>query len=199
MGEMRPAPPVLPVCGLLYAVPEIACQARTALEHRLGPVALTSDPQPFNHTRYYAQEMGPELWRRFLVFQREIDPGTLAALKVETGQLEVALAVEREGRLARRVNLDPGYLTPTRLVLASTKDAPHRVYLGQGIYAEVTLYFTRRGAVPLPWTYGDYRDERNARFFWEARQQWLACRRAQRQEIASSFRSGPKMSRVSPS
>jgi len=106
----------------------------------------------FDKTRYYEREMGPELRRRFYAFSRLIAPEELVALKHRAQAVEAAFRVGGK----RRVNIDPGYLSLAKLVLATTKDNVHRIYLGDGVYAEVTLYFRKGHFHPWPWTYPDY-------------------------------------------
>jgi len=120
-----------------------------------GPVDYRSVHIPFTFTTYYEPEFGRNLVRQFLAFERLVDPGRLAAIKVLTNELE-----ERLGELGRRrVNLDPGYMSEAKLVLATTKNHSHRIYIGQGIYAEVTLSWRDRDWRAWPWTYPDYQSE----------------------------------------
>jgi uncharacterized protein DUF4416 len=86
----------------------------------------------------------------------------------------------------RRINLDPGYIDLAKLVLATTKDQQHRLYLGQGIYAEVTLRFTGGRFVPWDWTYPDYRTAEYLAFFDAVRQRYrqqLLALRAEPQHV----------------
>ncbi len=152
MGRIKQPLPVkllVPMLGASQALLDDAC---TTLVGRFGPADLSSAPIPFVHTDYYAREMGAGLLRRFISFERLIDPGELAGIKLMTNDLERGWSVEGQ----RRVNLDPGYLTPGKLVLATTKDQAHRVYLGGGIYAEVTMAWREGDFRPWPWTYPDY-------------------------------------------
>lgn len=129
--------------------------ARTHLASAFGPVDHTGALMPFGHTRYYARELGDQPMRQFLAFERLIDPADLANIKLLTNALEATWS-DRQGR---SVNLDPGYLTLARLVLATTKDFAHRIYLAGGIYAEVALLYREGDFRPLPWTYPDYASE----------------------------------------
>ena len=149
------------VAGVLAAGEKPFDLAISLLEARYGPVRLASERVPFTWSRYYAAEMGPELTRGFLGFERPIDPGLLGRVKVETVALEAAHA--QEGR--RTFNLDPGYLTLSNLVVASTKEASHRVYLGDGIYAQPMLVYVDKKFQPFEWTYPDYRDPAHLAFF----------------------------------
>src|SRR5690606_9482893 len=90
---------------------------------------------------YYDATMGPELLKGFLAFERLMDPAELAQRKVESGAIEREAAERFSVAEPRPLNLDPGYITEAKLVLATTKDRDHRIYLSQGIYAEVTLYY----------------------------------------------------------
>jgi len=156
--------------GLLTAQLFVLPQVYKLLEEKLGAIDLKSQLLDFNFTKYYEAEMGIELKRQFLGFRNFISPDELVEIKLFTGELEQSLA--REGK--RLVNLDPGYLTPAKIVLASTKDFSHRLYLGRGIYGEVTLLFRHKRFEPLPWTYPDYRTEAYQQFFHELRARYMA-------------------------
>lgn len=152
MGKIGQPLPVKLVIPMLSAHQDLFALAESALVDRYGPVDVRSEALAFAHTRYYEAEFGPRLLRQFLAFERLIDPGALAAIKRHTNDLEEQWS--EGGR--RRINLDPGYLNHAKLVLATTKDYAHRIYVGQGIYAEVTLNYRAKDFVPFPWTYPDY-------------------------------------------
>jgi hypothetical protein len=175
MGTPRPPEPVTLVVGMLSGRPELLDAAETRLADRYGPVDVRSPLIDFVFTDYYEREMGTGLRRRFVSFGRTIDPGRLAEIKRSTNALEAALAGEA-GAVARPVNLDPGYVCGGKLVLASTKDRAHRIYVGEGIYAEVTLVWRKGRFVPLETTYPDYRSGPYLAFFTRARQRHLATR-----------------------
>lgn len=120
-----------------------------------GPVDIVSGWMPFNYTGYYESEMGTALERRMVTFRQLIQQNELARIKLATNRIEQAYL--HDGR--RRVNIDPGYLLHERLVLASGKNFSHRIYIGDGIYADLTLIYQRGGFVTLPWTYPDYADQ----------------------------------------
>ncbi len=127
------------------------------LVERFGPVDYKSGLLPFDHTGYYEEELGKPLFRRLLGFERLVPLDGLRGMKLATNDLERANA-RPDG--SRRVNLDPGLLTLERLVLASGKNFTHRVYLGLGIWADLTLIYNKRqGWVDLPWTFPDYAAE----------------------------------------
>jgi hypothetical protein len=101
--------------------------------------------------------MGPGIQRQFISFERLVDAGTLAEMKLFTNKVEQTFTIKKSEGEARRVNLDAGYLCMAKLVLASTKDNAHRIYLRDGIYAEITLRFYRKTFQPWEWSYPDYR------------------------------------------
>lgn len=152
-------------CTICYGSRGDPGEARKMLESTLGKTVLHLDPFPFNHTDYYKKEMGPSLKKTILVFEELVPPGFLPEIKLLSNSIEERLAFNRK----RSVNLDPGYLDAARVVLASTRDYSHRLYLSQGIYGEVTLRYNREAYDPQPWTYPDYRDEKVLAFFKEAR------------------------------
>jgi hypothetical protein len=169
MGDVRQPQPVKVFVGLLTAKPLALPVLNGLLEERFGPVDCESPLLDFAYTDYYEPEMGVELKRKFFGFGRLASPDSLVDLKLFTNQVEQTLAIN--GR--RTVNMDPGYLTPARVVLASTKDFGHRLYLGKGIYGEVTLMYQKKSFLALPWTYPDYRSEVYQRFFKELRRVYM--------------------------
>jgi hypothetical protein len=152
MGQAHRPTPVKLMVSLLSGHSELFGLAERALAERFGPIDYAGPLLPFAHTDYYAAEFGTDLLRRIVTLEELIDPGILADVKTWTNALEWQLA---EGE-RRRINLDPGYLSAGKLVLATTKNHAHRVYLRDGIYAEVTLSYQRKAWHAWPWTYPDY-------------------------------------------
>jgi hypothetical protein len=178
MGEARAAAPVKLVCGLIAVDdPSLIREAGDALTEAFGGIDLESEPTPFDFTPYYRAEMGEGLVRKFFSFARSIDPGELSSIKRATIAIEERFARRGGERPGRRVNLDPGYVTAAKLVLATTKDFAHRVYLRDGIYAEVTLAFHKSGIGAFAWTYPDFRSGRYDAFFLEVRRRCLETAR----------------------
>ncbi len=122
-------------------------------DRKYGPVDLISEPLSFHFTDYYEKEMGKGLWRRMVGFEPLIAPEQLVSIKLWANQVENQNLKEGGGR---RVNIDPGYVAGSKFILATGKDYSHRVYLGEGIYGEITLIVRKGGFSPLPWTYPDY-------------------------------------------
>lgn len=128
----------------------------------------------FSFTKYYNKEMGKHLKRQWISFETLLSPELLAEMKVETNNIEDSFSVvpegSRQGSTNRIVNIDPGYITPANVILASTKDFSHRIYLSKGIYAEVTTIYRKEGFTKLPWTYPDYLCPTATEFILQARQ-----------------------------
>jgi hypothetical protein len=120
----------------------------------------------FTFTTYYNKEMGEKLKRQWISFEKSILPDALADMKIETNNIEDSYAKDKN----RIVNIDPGYITPANVILASTKDFSHRIYLSKGIYAEVTTIYRKEGFTKLPWTYPDYLCPTATEFILKARQ-----------------------------
>lgn len=169
MAEIAQPKPVKLIVGLLAQQSVWLDAAGQRLTETLGPIDLTSQDIDFTFTHYYDQQMGAGLLRRFLAFERLIDPGELRAIKQRTNQLEAELA-RQFPQVARPVNLDPGYVALAKLVLASAKDFSHRVYLGEGIFAEITLQFREGKWQSLAWTFPDYGSGQYDAFLLAARQ-----------------------------
>lgn len=170
MGAIKPPKRVLPFVGMISSDPDLFLLARRHLERAVGHVELASDVWPFDFTSYYEAEMGTDLKRQFVSFEHLVRPERLVELKRETNRIEDAIRGETLCDVPRPINLDPGYVTLSKLVLASTKDYSHRLYLDQGIFAEVTLHFEAGAWRSWPWTYPDYASNRYHAFFDELRE-----------------------------
>jgi hypothetical protein len=115
-------------------------------------------PYSFHHTTYYAATMGSELRKQLLAFQTLVSPDALATIKLQANSLEEELARSRQFSEPRPLNLDPGLLHLGKFMLASMKDQAQRIYLCQGVFAEITLRFEAGEFEAWPWTYADYRE-----------------------------------------
>lgn len=171
MGVVAEVPPAALVAGILYADAAALDEALGGLDRLFGPVEMESADFAFDMTDYYTVEMGGGLVKRFVCFARPVAIDRLPDIKLETNALETATARPGGDRPpARRVNIDPGYVTLAKLVLATTKDYSHRVYLGKGIFAEATLRFIGGTFVPFENTYPDYRTKPALEFFNRVRE-----------------------------
>ncbi len=171
MGVIRPPRKVKLICGMIGPDPDLMHRARKMMTRGFGETDLSSEVWPFDATDYYEAEMGPDLKRWFVSFDELISTDRIAEIKRETMALEARLADDCLRPPAQRVvNLDPGYVGLSKLVLATTKDHAHRIYLQRGIYAEVTLQYTKGRWQPWPWTYPDYAAETYHPFLMQVRQ-----------------------------
>lgn len=134
-----------------------------------GPLYCQSNLFDFSETDYYEKSMGKNLKKQFLVFDRLVDPACLPDFKILANQLEEDYRDRDGSDLERPINIDPGYITEAKLVLATTKDRDHRVFLDRGIYAEVTLHFHHGQWESRPWTYPDYQRVDFQEFFSSCR------------------------------
>ena len=164
MGRVRATEPALLFIGTLYSDTEIFDYSKKILEKHFGDILLVSPSMPWDYSSYYKDELGSPLFRQFIFFKTLIDPGILANIKLNTNAIEDALSSGK-----RCINLDPGYLMLSKIVLASTKDYAHRIYIGKGIYAEVTLIFKDGTYNPHLYTYRDYQDKTYIDIFMNAR------------------------------
>jgi len=172
MGQIQAVEPALLLVAISSRYDAALDWARSGILQAFGPIALTSNAFDFIETQYYTSTMGTELKKQFVACETLIDPGALAEIKGATNNWESDYAAIGHHPEERPLNLDPGYITPAKLVLASTKDHAHRIYLREGIYAEVTLSFRQRSWQPMEWTYPDYRRADYQKFFGECRE-WL--------------------------
>lgn len=174
----RAASSVKLICGLLGSDPDLLRRARQQLAKSFGPVELASELWPFAQTDYYEAQMGRGLQRQFLAFERLVRPDDLAEQKQISNAIETQMSEECQGLdILRPVNLDPGYIDLGKLVLATTKDRAHRIYIGSGVYAEVTLQWTAGSWQGWGWTYPDYLQPQYHAFFAQVRARLHAQRR----------------------
>lgn len=166
MAEIKKAQKVLPLVGLIFVQESDVEAVVRELQHVLGDSIMKSDILPFTHTHYYDKEMGNNLLRQWCIFTRLIMPDMLIQLKHKTNNIEKHYLNDSGGR---RINIDPGLISLSNIVLASTKNYSHRIYLGDGIYGEVTLIYENKTFKPLAWTYPDYRETVAVEFFKKAR------------------------------
>ena len=144
MAQPKEFAPVKLICGVIYKEDALYEEARRRLEREWGRVDSESAPFPFDLTDYYQAEMGQGLVRRFMSFETLIAPESLPEKKIRAIENEESLRRER-GAPGRPVNIDPGYLSASALVMATAKDFAHRVPLRQGIYAHLEFLFTKTG------------------------------------------------------
>lgn len=172
----------MPVCrfaGLLAGSEDQLAAARGELAQWYGRVDDVSEILPFNFTEYYTEEMGTGLLRQWVRFEMLFAPEHLAKCKLETNMAETLLARQFKAAGAvgatrgRPINIDPGYVHRYKVILATTKDHSHRVYLREGIYGEVTLHWSQNVWTPWPWTYADYKTKEATAFFERARTSYL--------------------------
>lgn len=172
MAQPKPFAPVKLVCGVIYKEEVLYEEVRRRLIGEWGPVDMESPAFAFNLTAYYEPEMGPNLKRRFMSVAGLVAPEILPQAKLRTIELEEAVLRET-GTAGRPVNIDPGYLTASALVMATAKDFSHRIPLGQGIYAQLEFLFTKTGIKVLDWTYPDFRRTPCQEFFRSVRVLYL--------------------------
>ena len=169
MSRPQPSEPAKLVIGLLMKkIDSVAAPAKT-LSVAFGPIDTVSPWFPFDYTDYYAVEMGKPLFRRMFAFHRLIAQDELADIKLRTNDIENEYC--RNGK--RRINIDPGYLLREKFVLATGKNYSHRIFIGQGIYADLTLIYRKGGFQSLEWTYPDYADRYVQDFLLRVRKRYV--------------------------
>lgn len=152
--------------GLIYNKSFNINEVYQILEEKFhNKIDIYSPAIDFIFTSYYNKEMGQDLKRQWISFETLLTPDNLADMKVETNNIEDSFAKDKN----RIVNIDPGYICPANVILASTKDFSHRIYLSKGIYAEVTTIYRKEGFTKLPWTYPDYLCPTATEFILQAR------------------------------
>ncbi len=157
MGEIKEVKKEKLVIGFIYKENDIYLKAKEKLIEKFGRVDFESEDIPFIHTDYYNKEMGENLLKKFISFEKLLLPDDLPDIKLFTNDIEKQFLYE--GTNKRKINIDPGLLSLSKFVLATTKNYDHRIYTGKGIYAEVTLRYTQKDFKEFEWTYPDFRAE----------------------------------------
>lgn len=152
MGVESSHVPVKLVLPVLFSDESLMSGAVSAFTAEYGEPDVVVEPFVFDYTHYYDAEMGLPIYRAFFAYRHLIYPEELVSVKKFSNNVEKMFAAEGK----RKVNLDPGYLTEAKFVLATTKDQQHRLYIGEGIYEELTLYYQDKEWKAWPWTYPDY-------------------------------------------
>jgi hypothetical protein len=153
MSVPRAPKPAKLIMSFLYREEKVLAEVLAAADGKYGPLDFLSETLPFEFTSYYESEMGKKLKRRLAGFRPLILPEQLPGIKLWANGQEYLFLNEQGGR---KINIDPGYLAPAKLILATGKDYSHRIYLGEGIYGDLTLMFQKGSFLTLPWTYPDY-------------------------------------------
>jgi len=170
MWDIKQPDPVKLIVGILAADEDCLAQSIQAISTELGTVDQSSQVWPFTQTHYYDREIGTHILRQFVSLDQLVCPGDLAQIKHQTNALEQDMARALDYPTPRPVNLDPGYIEPSKLVLASTKNFSHRIYIGKNMYAEVTLIVDKGQWSALRYTFPDYRQSDYYAFFEQVRQ-----------------------------
>ena len=165
MGNVMEVPPAALIAGILFHGREHLEGALDMLTGEFGDIEMRSPVFDFDMTDYYTAEMGEDLKKQFICFNRPVDMASLSDIKLTTNSMEKDLARPENEKLSRRVNIDPGYITLSKLVLATTKDYSHRIFIGRGIFAETTLRYMKGTFASLDTTYPDYRTPLALEFF----------------------------------
>ncbi len=156
--------------SIIFKEKKILNAVMQELSSIFGQMDFASEILPFNFTDYYCKEMGKPLKRQFISFLKLISPETLPEIKHETNKVELKYSKDEK----RQANIDPGYITAERLVLATGKNFTHRIYLRDGVYADLTLIYQNKDFRPLSWTYPDYASPGIREIFKQIREKYLS-------------------------
>jgi hypothetical protein len=169
MGKIKPYPPVKLIAAVAISDIDLWAEFKEKLEALYSDIDIAMDWYDFHHTDYYLTEMGENLKKRMISFRELVLAEQLPDIKLATNQLEKEFA--KGGK--RRLNIDPGYICTPKLVLATTKDFSHRIYLKEGIFGDIHLKYQKGSFRPQEWTYPDYREPDVIRFFNQVREVYL--------------------------
>ncbi len=166
MGKIKRPQPVKLIIGFIFKDEAHLNKSVSILKRHFGKTDFESGILIFNHTDYYEKEMGRDLKRKFIAFEKLIPAAKLSKIKLISNKIEEKLSKNSR----RLINIDPGYLDLPKLVLASTKDFRHRIYIGNNIYAETTLFYQEESFRPWEWTYPDYKTPEQIALFNQIRE-----------------------------
>jgi hypothetical protein len=170
LGKVKIPKPVKLICAVTFSVGITHEKINAILNNHFGTLDLQSEIFDFYHTHYYEKEMGQNLKKYYISFTNLIEAEKVAEIKIVTNLLEKAYLNGEN----RRINLDPGYIEKAKLILVTTKNFSHRIYLGSGIFGDVQLRMKGGTFQTLEWTYPDYQEEAVIHFFRRVRDRY--CR-----------------------
>lgn len=170
MAKIELIEPVIRICAVISRHETARQWAVSKLTEHWGEISTISEPLPFVAGGYYEQQMGPDLRKVMVACRQPCEPDGLVCWKSTTNRWETEYADQSDFAETRPLNLDPGYVSQAKLVLATTKDRDHRIYLRDGIFAEVTLNYVAKDWVSHRWTYPDYRTEKMKAFVQQCRE-----------------------------
>jgi len=165
MGNITEPFKVKLIIGFLFVHERELVKAKEVLQSKFGDIDKESPIFSFDYTTYYNKEMGENICRQYVSFSKPVYADDTADIKIFTNLLEEKLSLKGK----RKINIDPGYVDYSKLILSTTKDATYRVYLKYGIYAQATLFYKDKTFTPWEWTYADYKSEIAIKFFNEVR------------------------------
>ncbi len=139
--------------GIIFSGDELNPSVIFSLEKFLGKTDYKSPPIPFDVTDYYSREMGNDLKRIFLSFEKLINPQDITDIKIRTDEIELKYT----DLTGRKVNIDPGYMDYYKVVLASKKMGGQKIYLNKGVWADITLLYEKGTFKPLDWGFPDFK------------------------------------------
>lgn len=170
MGIAKKHPPVKYFAGLTFNHSANLNEIFSLLEDLFSKITLKSEIFDFSaFTQYYKKEMGDKLEKQFLVFENLESPELLTDYKIKTNNIENRYSIGNK----RQINIDPGYLSDAKIVLATTKNYDHRIHIKDGIFADLHLKFSNKSFLPQPWTYPDYKQSQIIKFFNDVRQRYF--------------------------
>lgn len=166
MGQARKPEKAALFIGSLFSQTDIFTEVMPLLKIKFGTAFFECPVYKWDYTSFYEKELGTPIYRSFVFFDGLFDTSQLPETKLLTNEIEELFSEDNK----RKINLDPGYITLAKVVLASTKNYSHRIYLGNGIYADLALIFqTNKGFQPQPYTYNDYKDQKTLKMFYDVR------------------------------
>lgn len=169
MSDIVIQKPVKLVSSIIYKDENLRDLAEEKLKKLLGPLEVQEKDLIFDKTDYYDEEFGGPLRRKLICFKKLLPIKKVAEIKIKANRIEDLFKVQGK----RTVNIDPGYVTEAKLVLLTTKDYTHRVYVGKNIFAESTLFFKDGEFNSWPWTYPDYASSDLKSYFNEIREIYM--------------------------
>jgi hypothetical protein len=169
MARIQKPHPGRLIISTIYSSMDALADSLRALERRFGRVQYETIEIETSLASEYREEMGDGLMRRFFSFEKPVARASLPELKGICHKIEPLFADNMGDFVFRTVNIDPGILTPDSLVMASHREYNHRLYLRDGVFAEVALIYSRGRFMRLPWTVADYYDNEAIEFFKRVR------------------------------
>ena len=146
--------------AIMYSSEDVFTKTKNDLISKYGEVKAEGSSYAFSFTDYYEKEMGSNLKKKFLIFNKEISKQDLIDIKLFITEIEEKYSINNK----RTINIDPGYLSSKEFVLATFKQRSFKEKIHDKVWLHKVLEFDGNNIKHFFHTFADYKDKNNQKF-----------------------------------